>query len=719
MLRISTLVWLATAALNAGTPVLTYGTYFSGTGDTNLAVAVVVDGSGNVIITGYTTSQTLPGTANAFQPTRATGFPSNLDVFVAKFDPSGRSLLWATFLGGDGDDRPVAISVDAAGNVYVAGTTQSSNFPVTAGSFQKASPGDAFVSKISSDGSKLTYSSGLPGAHVTALAVNNSGEVYVTGSFNPFPGTSSVLVTQEALNYGCNATLSCMFLVRLNSSGTALVFGANLGGGGGSIPSAVAIDANQNIYVGGDSTVDSIPTTSNALQAMFSNAGLGESVSSTNNGFILELSSAGNQLLYGTYFGPRYANTTLSDLTVTSSGEVYFAGATNGTAYSATPGAYLGTPAGGFIAGFTPGLSTVSAFSYLPGPPFNVCDGASASQACPLGSVVISPQLQKAYGLFQLPLSAEVQLLGLSLPGLGATSSMAATVPNGGMGFFPGALAVASKSAIWVFGTCTACPTIISKDAFQNTYASTSQNSALIQFTDTSPTISIYGSSATGSSPFAAGQLISIYGTQLGPSIGVGGQIGSSGAVTNSDGGTQVLFDGVAAPIVYASASQVNTIVPCAVAGHISTVVVASYLGAQSPPVTLPLSAAAPGIFTVNGTGTGQAAVLNPDGSLNGASNPAVRGSEVVLYATGLGPTSPCEDGQVYTTNFPMFPNPVIVGVANIGADVLYAGQAPSLISGVAQINVVIPSDSPTGLVPLNMETNGIFSPAGVTIAVK
>ena len=94
--------WLSSSSAFAAL-VPTYGTYFGGTGDSNIAVAVAVavDPQGNVIVAGYTTSQTLPGTANAFQPTKAPGFPDNQNVFIAKFDPTGRTLLWTTFLGGD------------------------------------------------------------------------------------------------------------------------------------------------------------------------------------------------------------------------------------------------------------------------------------------------------------------------------------------------------------------------------------------------------------------------------------------------------------------------------------------------------------------------------------------------------------------------------------------------------------------------------------------
>jgi uncharacterized protein (TIGR03437 family) len=234
-----------------------------------------------------------------------------------------------------------------------------------------------------------------------------------------------------------------------------------------------------------------------------------------------------------------------------------------------------------------------------------------------------------------------------------------------------------------------------------------------------STSVSFVGSAATGTSPFAAGQVISIYGTQLGPAAGSGAQVSASGVVTNFNSGTQVLFDGVAAPILYTGASQVNTAIPCSVAGQASTQMVVQYFGASSSPYTVPLSASAPGIFTADGTGSGEAVVLNQDYSLNGPTNPAARGSAVSFYATGIGPTSPCVDGQTYQSNFPQATLQVVAGVGNLGAQVLYAGQAPYFMTGVNQINIVLPSGSPTGSVPLSLLVNGVFSPPGVTIVVK
>jgi uncharacterized protein (TIGR03437 family) len=685
----------------AGTPVPTYGTYFGGTGDSNVAVAVAVDPSGNVIVTGSTTSQTLPGTANAFQPTKATGFPDNQDVFVAKFDPTGQRLLWATFLGGDDLDQPTAIAIDAAGSIYVIGTTRSATFPVTGGAYLASYTPDAvngFAAKISANGANLLFSTYLPGS-ANALAINGSGEAYMVGAFEP------TVITTGALGAGANPTaLDGIFLLCLNATGTSLVFGAYLGGDGfnGSKATSVALDSAGHAYVAGFTAETSILTTANALQGQYSNAGT-PGIPCCSNGLIVEVNSAGSQLLYGTYFGLEYFGTKITSILIAPDGSLYFSGSTNSTT-QATAGAYLSAPGAsgaGFIAKLTPGSRSVDSFSYTP------------------GSVVmaIGNQPETIYAAFTVP--SGVSVVELSVPTLSLTSSF--TSPTSGVA--PMGLALAAPHSLWLAlgSSCSSCSlgNLISANAFQPQPASSAGGAVVIQLTDISPTISFLGSSATGSSPFAAGQLISIYGTQLGPTPGSSAQENPGGVVTNSNGGTQVLFDGVAAPILYTGASQINTAIPCSVAGKASTQMVVQYLGASSSPFTVPLSTAAPGIFTVNGTGGGGAVVLNQDYSLNGPTNPAARGSAVSFYATGIGPTSPCVDGETYQSNFPQATVSVVAGVGNLGAQVLYAGQAPYFITGVDQINIVIPSNSPTGSVPLSLLVNSVFSPPGVTIAVK
>jgi hypothetical protein len=220
----SILAWLSCTALYSGTLVPTYATYFGGTGDANTVAAVALDSSGNVIVAGITSSQTLPGTANAFQPTKAVGFPDNQNVYIAKFNPTGQVLLWASFLGGDEQDRPTSVAVDAGGNVYVVGFTSSSIFPVTPGAYQGAAiPGAStgFASKISTDG---------------------------VGSFAPTVITAGAIGTGET-----PISIDGVFLLCLNSTGTALVFGAYLGGDGfqGSRTTSLAIGPQGTVYVAG------------------------------------------------------------------------------------------------------------------------------------------------------------------------------------------------------------------------------------------------------------------------------------------------------------------------------------------------------------------------------------------------------------------------------------------------------------------------------------
>lgn len=680
-----------------------YGTYFGGTGDTNTVVAVALDPSGDVIVAGITSSQTLPGTASAFQPMKAVGFPDNQNVYIAKFNPTGRTLLWATFLGGDQDDKPTSLAVDPSGNVYVVGTTSSSTFPVTPGAYQSAGVQDqptGFAAKISADGTTLLYSTYLPG-YPSALAVSSLGETYIAGSF-PY-----TVITAGALGAGETPIgASGVYLLHLNSTGTGLIFGAYLGGEGfnGSNTTAIAIDQQGDVYLAGD-TSDNGPanvlTTSNAFEEQLP-AGIVGNGGPVSVGFIVEVNSVGSQLIYGTYFGPPYSSTQITRLALSPDGAMVFSGAINTTAMWATPGAYLAAPSSGFVAKLRPGNTSLDAFTFISG----------SATIYATGMLDQTQQLYTGFNSGTGPEIAELNAPNLSLassyslpPNTGGTFSAAALVP---------------PDSLWVVGACSPCSlgNLITSNGLQPT-PQTANAAFLVELTNISPTVSFTASAATGTSPFTAGELISIYGSQVGPSIATGLQLGPSGVVTNSNSGTEVLFDGTAAPIIYTSTSQVNAVIPCEVAGQSSTQMVVEYMGAQSAPVTVPLNPAAPGIFTADGSGQGQAAALNQDNSFNSPANPAVRGSVLTFFATGVGPTSPCVDGATYESNFPTLTLPVTVGVGNSGAQVVYGGQAPDLVSGVAQFNVVIPTDSPTGVLPLTLVVGGVFSTPGVTIAVK
>jgi uncharacterized protein (TIGR03437 family) len=202
-------------------------------------------------------------------------------------------------------------------------------------------------------------------------------------------------------------------------------------------------------------------------------------------------------------------------------------------------------------------------------------------------------------------------------------------------------------------------------------------------------------------------------------------KLDEAGVVVSKLNGLQVTFDGKAAPLIYTSANQTNLIVPYEAAGKTSTVMQVVYAAAagtlQTAAWVLPVAASAPGVFTIDATGTGQAAVLNQDGSVNSPTNPAARGSVISIYATGEGQTSPeGVTGSVTPSNTKAPMLPVTVTIGGIGATVQYAGSAPGEVAGLLQVNAVVPPGVSRGVaVPVTVSVGGIASQAGVTIAVN
>jgi len=218
----------------------------------------------------------------------------------------------------------------------------------------------------------------------------------------------------------------------------------------------------------------------------------------------------------------------------------------------------------------------------------------------------------------------------------------------------------------------------------------------------------------------APGEIVTIFGVQVGPNELVGTKVGSDRKLATQLGGTQVLFDGVPAPMLYTSAGQTAAIVPFGVSGLSITALQVLVNGFLSNSVTLYVEDEIPGIFTVDASGAGQAAVLNQDYSVNSPANPAKQGSVIMVYATGLGLVNPpVADGAITGTSPSKQVQPVTATVGPNQADVLYAGTAPGLVAGVSQINIRLPAGTPSGIVKLSI--GGGYGPlqSNVTIAVE
>jgi uncharacterized protein (TIGR03437 family) len=219
----------------------------------------------------------------------------------------------------------------------------------------------------------------------------------------------------------------------------------------------------------------------------------------------------------------------------------------------------------------------------------------------------------------------------------------------------------------------------------------------------------------------APGEIVTIFGTNLGPGPLVTAQVDASGNIATTLAGTRVLFDGVPAPILYTSATQVSVVVPFAVTGKTSTAVRTEYNGFLGPSLPISVVDSAPALLTANASGTGQIAALNQDYSLNSPSRPSEPNTVVQLYATGGGPwTESIPDGQIIGSHLVAPKAPVFVRVGKLPAQILYVGTAPSLVNGALQINILLPKELIGGpAVPIQISVGNYSSPPGTTLAVK
>lgn len=222
--------------------------------------------------------------------------------------------------------------------------------------------------------------------------------------------------------------------------------------------------------------------------------------------------------------------------------------------------------------------------------------------------------------------------------------------------------------------------------------------------------------------PVSPGELVTLFGSGIGPAALTGPQLAADGTVANLLAGTRVLFDGVASPLIYVSANQVSAVVPFGVAGKTSTSLQVEYKGVASNAVNLQVSPSGPAVFTGNNSGKGLVAAVNEDGSINGEANPAPRNSVIVFYATGGGQSDPAGiDGKPATDVFPKLTLPVSATIGGKDAEVLYGGAAPGFVAGVLQFNVRVPEDavSVLGLAQIVVTLGSASSQSGLTVAVQ
>jgi hypothetical protein len=304
---------------------IVYSTYLGGSG-VEWGFGIAVDGAGDAYVTGWTDSMTFPGVdGSSIQPAKASGS----DAFVTKLGPTGAAIVYSTFLGGRETDYAHSIAIDAAGNAYVTGVTNSVAFlSVDDSSLQPANGGsdDAFVTKINPSGTAIVYSTFLGGSSFDRawdVAVDSQGNAYVTGETfsTTFPG-----VNAGSIQAG-NAGYDDGFVTKINSTGTAIVYSTFLGGGFDDMGRGIAVDSAGNAYIAGSTTSYNFRGVSaDSIQSVYGGGPF------PGDGFVTKINPAGTAVVYSTYLGGSGEDGCVA-IALDSTGSVYVTGGSGSPAF--------------------------------------------------------------------------------------------------------------------------------------------------------------------------------------------------------------------------------------------------------------------------------------------------------------------------------------------------------------------------------------------------
>jgi uncharacterized protein (TIGR03437 family) len=621
-------------------------------------------------------------------------------IFAAKLDPTLTQLVYSTYLGpGANLFNPItAMTVDRDGNLYLAGNTQSHDFPVTDSAFDRsfASTAAAFVTKLSADGASLLYSTLLDGVVINGLALDAGGNAVIVGTAarGKLPLTEGALESAPPevctrvtppLSYPLSIPTGA-FVSKLNADASALIFSTYLSGSCGDTANAVTVDASGSVYVAGETYSDDFPVTPGAMTTKFPGT--------VTSGFISKLSAAGDLLEYSSFFGGGFY-TSAHAIALDTSGAVVLAGNTQA---KASPGAFQRPQ----------GLGCPPIFGLVPIQPAPVAaDDAFAmklnlSASDPVFLATFGGSCQDSVTSMSLDATGNIWMTGSTtsadfstrapIAGLGEANSQGAflarlSADGSDLPFAEivggGAVTVGQGSDVFYAGGFVEA-------------GKTSQNlnpaySVQIARLDGSaiPAIALDRvTSFNGSqgnppystpSPVAPGQMIRLRGRGIGPMAKTEARFAADGRLDTNIGGVQVLFDGVAAPMVTAQDGEIVCLTPFELDGKASTSVQVWFAGKRSNAYGIGVVAQSPDYV----------AIANADGSANSPSNPAALGSTVALYVTGLGQTNPPGvDGSITRDPGVRPLKQPSISAFSIPQVPSFFGAAPGEVAGITQINL-------------------------------
>lgn len=760
-------------------PALVYSTYLGGASNDGVR-GIAVDPSGNVYVVGNTTTTNLPVTPGVFQPTFGgqTAAYQQGDAFVAKFSPSG-SLIYLSYLGGSADDTASAVAVDSAGNAYVTGCTTSTNFPIAGTPFQSKFGGadssgsllifgDAFVTKISPTGNELIYSTYLGGSQDDfgdAIALDSSGNVYVAGATRStnFPVTMGAYQGSLAGVGGqyLKETVPLfeggdVFVSKLDPNGSHLIFSTYLGGSKDDVAFTLALDAANNIYVGGYTLSTDFPVSQGAYQTQWGGSEIQNNFFTFGDGFVSKLNAAGSALLYSTYFGGQ-GDDCVAAIAVDAAGNAYFTGSTSTDNWKTTPGAFQQVYGGyytlpflieqligdAYVAKLNPTGTALVYMSYLGG---NANDGGTGiaidsagnayvtgfadSSNFPVTANALQPKMAgdggQINGSYYLYGDAFLAVVNPTATALIYSSYFGGSFDDGALG-----IALEPNGTVHIAGLTISTNFPVTSNAFQKAYGGVmayvgwTKGDAFVStfsgLATSGPFISSVSNAFGGSTTIAPNTWVAVKGSGLAPDARMWG---ASDFVNNqlpaALDGAGVTMNGEKAYIYYISGTQINALTPPDLAP--GPVQVQVFNGSTtSSPVTVQSQAMSPSLFVFDTAGHIVAQHVPSYGDVGptdlypGLTTPALPGEEIVLYANGLGQTSvPVVAGsESQGGTLATLPQVQVNGVA---AEVIYAGLAGP---GLYQVNFYVPANTPSGDVSIVLTYQGQNTQTGTVITIQ
>jgi hypothetical protein len=590
-------------------PVLEYGTYIGGSGD-DQASGIAVDGTGSVYVAGYTDSTDFPAATLGSLPSGTT------HVFVAKLDATGSNLVYADYIGGNSQDYGYALALDGSNHVYVTGSTASSDFP-TVNAYQGTYPGsfNAFLTEISAEGSSLLYSTylGGDGSDIpTGVAIDNTGDMFVAGNTTSdnFPVVNAYQSTISANQGGIVGNYG--FLTKFTSGGSSLAYSTYLSGNSnvpydcGGTPcwsspysaiNGIAVDGGGNAYVTGTTNTYNFPTTNGAYLTADSTQQNG------NVGFLSKFNGSGG-LDFSTYFYESSGlGTLMNAIAVDASGSAYVTGTafSDGTFPITTtsicdPGIYGAACGLAFITKFDP-TGTTLAYSTFLGPNNygrTVAIALDANNDAYVAASTSSNSFGVVNGIEPYSNGSDVLLTEIDPV---ASSELLATYVGGSGDDSPAGLALDSNGNIYVAGSTNSTDLPTTSGAFQDTPGGNTDAFVFKIGPASAPSVALSPSSLQ-------------YSTQP-----VGASSEPQTALLRNMGSSPLSIASIGASGDFAESDNCGTSVPAAGSCTLSVIFAPIAAGVRSGSIVLQDDAAgSPHTVTLEGIGSGPGVALSPAG---------------------------------------------------------------------------------------------------------